>query len=474
MVKLIARFFVCVFLLTSCQTYYTKNKKFNDEFTSGHLEQAEKTLEKNSKEGSGKERFLYFVNQGVVLQLLGKYEESNVWFEKAYIFTEDYQKNYVNEALTFLVNPTTTVYPAEDHERFYVLYYKAVNYLKLGSHDAALVECRRLNNLVNRLSDKYKSKNKFKADAFIHNLIGLIYDADGDVNNAFIAYRNALKIYDGSYTADFGLGAPEQLKKDLLRTAYLNGFDEELRKFEHQFGMKYKHTPMNGQGDVVFLWGNGLGPVKDEWGINFIITESYPGVVVFQNVQQGLSFPFPIPAGERSGIEGLKTVRVVFPKYVERPVYFGGAELVTQDGQRVALEKVEDVNAISFKILKERMLWTFGKTLLRVALKQVAAYELGKESKGLGVAAQILGAVSEKADTRNWQTLPHSIYYARIRMPEGKNGMSLNLYPESGGTAKHDISVDIKAGQTQFKTFSSLEVNPAFYQQGDNGYRYGY
>src|SRR5690606_26879271 len=100
-----------------------------------------------------------------------------------------------------------------------------------------LVECKRMNIRLNQLSDKYKSDNKYKRDAFIHLLMGIIYDANKDYNNAFIAYRNALEVYQTDYQKMFNLGPPEQLKQDLLRTAYLSGFNEELARFEKDLGM---------------------------------------------------------------------------------------------------------------------------------------------------------------------------------------------------------------------------------------------
>ena len=61
-------------------------------------------------------------------------------------------------------------------------YYKALNFLKLNDREAALVECKRMNIKLNRLSDKYKSDNKYKKDAFIQILMGIIYDANDDYN----------------------------------------------------------------------------------------------------------------------------------------------------------------------------------------------------------------------------------------------------------------------------------------------------
>ncbi|HCM74756.1 MAG TPA: hypothetical protein DIS90_00120, partial [Cytophagales bacterium] len=143
-------------------------------------------------------------NNGLLLSVMGGYEESNEYLEKAFLFGEDYQKNYLNEAASYLTNPMITSYRGEDHEHLMVLYYKAMNFLKMGKYEEALVECRRLNIRLQQLSDRYQSDKKYKRDAFIHMLMGIIYEADNDFNNAFIAYRNSYEIYQSDYPDLFG------------------------------------------------------------------------------------------------------------------------------------------------------------------------------------------------------------------------------------------------------------------------------
>ena len=38
--------------------------------------------------------------------------------------------------------------------------------------------------------------------------MGMIYDASGDKNNAFIAYRNAYEAYENSYGKLFNINTP--------------------------------------------------------------------------------------------------------------------------------------------------------------------------------------------------------------------------------------------------------------------------
>jgi hypothetical protein len=67
-----------------------------------------------------------------LLSILGEYEESNEYLEKAFLFGEDYRINYINEATSYLTNPNVILYRGEDHEHLMLLYFKAINFLKLG------------------------------------------------------------------------------------------------------------------------------------------------------------------------------------------------------------------------------------------------------------------------------------------------------------------------------------------------------
>lgn len=449
--------------LTGCATYYQANFSFNEQFEKGDLQKALSTLRAKPSEGAGKRQFLYDVNNGLLLALMGNYEESNTWFEKAYLFGEDYRVNYLNEAVSYLTNPNFTVYAGEDHEHLILLYFKALNYLKLGNYDDALVECRRLNVRLQQLSDRYSSDDKYKRDAFINTLMGIIYDADHDYNNAFIAYRNAVEIYDTDYSRMFGLTAPEQLKKDLLRTAKLSSMDDEFESYKEKFGMT-DYTVQPADGDLVFFWHNGLSPVKSEWGISFFIVRQ-GNQLIFTNTDLGISFPFDMSGydeKDRSGLARMEAFRVAFPKYIERPEVYTSATLEIRD-QTIPLAMLEDVNKVAFKCLNERMMLELSKALVRVALKKVEEYEVRKSDRNLASILSVVNAITEKADTRNWQTLPHSIYYARVPLQEGQNQVVFSTRDRRGQSQTHDFTYMVRKGQTLFHTFSSLESGyPAY------------
>jgi hypothetical protein len=438
-------------LLDGCATYYTKNLQFQERFASGNMEAADKTLTATEKKVKQKDILLFYLNKGVVMQMLGNYAGSNKYFEQAYIYFEDYKKNLAAEAASLITNPSIKPYQGEDHEVVLVHYYMALNYIMLGDFNEALVE-------LNALFDKYEYKKyRYKADAFAHNLMGIVYDATRDVNNAFIAYRNSYNAYNEIYKSNFNVTVPDQLKQDLLRTAYLNGFREELRKYEDEFNTKYTHKDVPNQGELIFFWHNGMGPVKSEWSINFAIQKGQGGAVMFVNDEMGLSFPFIVPSSnDRSKLSDLKFIRVAFPKYVERKPVYRSAYLKI-GSVKYELTMAENVNAIAFTTLEDRMLRELGSSLLRLALKQIAEQQVRKESQGLGMLVSAVNAATEKADTRNWQTLPYSISYARIPLSEGEHRALLNTKEQGQINELTDFDFNISKDKPTFLLFHNLE-----------------
>jgi hypothetical protein len=449
-------------LLSACASFYEVSYDFNREFEKGNIDQALEQLQEDRQYAKSNAKFLYYTNTGLLLSMKGQYEESNQYFEKAYLFGEDFKVNYAAEIASYFTNPMITVYRGEDHEHLLPLYYKAINFLKMSKYEEALVECKRLNIRLQQLSDKYKSAQRFQRDAFINNLMGIIYQANGDWNNAFIAYRNAYDIYEEDYAPLFGLTTPDQLKRDLLVSAWKTGFNDEFTFYKEKFSWP-DFAVESKEADLVFFWHNGLCPVKNEWSINFAINRGSDNQFVFANEHMPVVFPYAVNnENDRNDLRNLEVFRVAVPRYVERPTYFTSSVVEANDLE-YPVELAEDVNKIAFKSLQDRMTLEFSKSLLRAALKKAAEHSARKDDKGFGSLVGLINAVTEKADTRNWQTLPHSISYTRVPLKEGTNETTFVLRAQDGSEGRHPFTYQVKKGQTLFHTFSSLESMPARY-----------
>ena len=399
--------------------------------------------------------------------MLNKTEESTKYFLKADDEIDGYYRKYGLEALAFITNDKARPYIPEEHEKLIFHYYLALNYLQMGQYDDAMVECRRMDLQLNRLDNKFKNAkeggtaNKYQRDAFIHNFMGLVYDASGEYNDAYIAYKNAVEVYENDYKKSFGLGVPEQLKKDLLRVSYLSRLDDEVRRFEKKFNMEYIPKAKN-TGDLLFFWNNGLGPVKGEKSINFNIIRGSGGYVTLVNDIYGYSFPIFIGednTNSNAPFSAVEFIRMAYPTYVSRIPYYKSATLEVQ-GKTYPFELIEDVNLVANKALKDKMDKIILKSVTRLVLKKVSEYSLRKEHETAGALLGIGNAITEQADNRNWQTLPHSIEYARITLPEGKH--TVGLFTSTNNTAvdgakKESFVFEIRKNRTTIHSYQTLE-----------------
>jgi uncharacterized protein len=446
--------------LAACGSYYNQQIKFHRLFLTEKLAEADYLLAKNKRSPQGRNKLLYYLNRGITHHLMQQYEASNAFFEQAYLIHEDFVAHPFDVALSFLVNPTLTDYRGEDHEVLLIHYYKALNYLQIGDLSAALVECRRLNIQLNQLSDKYTAPDTYRRDAFIHVLMGLIYQANHAYNDAFIAYRNAVEIYEKDYKRLFGIKVPLQLQKDLIYVAYKTGFNDQVAHYQKKFRLAYNPSREIAGGDVVCLWNNGLGPIKHEQGLNFVLKRGAGGVINFVNEELGLVFPFPLSNDSQTNqdLSDLHLLRVAFPTYVERPLLYEKATIQVRNDV-YPLEVVENINAISFRVLRERMMWELSKSLMRVAIKKVTEYQLRKQNEILGTLVGIVNFATEKADTRNWQTIPHTISYARLRLPAGEHQLKFqastnHVYHRQ---QSHVFSLQLRPHQTIFYPVHTLQ-----------------
>ena len=466
MQKIIVRASIVLTILftVSCATYYQKRIEFQKSFSAGDLEGAKAFLDKNKKAAEKKDRLLYFMDKGVVEHMLGNYAESNEAFEQAYMFMEDYRKIFGSDALALITNPMTKPYTGEDFEVVLIHYYKALNFIMMGDLKTALVEVKRINIKLNQLNDLYEDKkNRYSQDAFAQLLTGIIYEANNDYNNAFISYRNSYNTYKSVYEPEFNIGPPEQLKLDLMRSAYLTGFRQELAFYEKEFGQKYVPKEEEAKApQLVFFWLNGLGPVKSENSINFSLIKGQGGVVNFQSDEYGLNIPVFLPPSSSSSdgasFGDLKFVRMALPKYLERAPIIQQAELKA-NGVSKSFEKTEDLNKIAFSVLQDRMLRELGNSLLRLATKQAAEIAVRQQNQDLGAVMSLANAISEKADTRNWQTLPYSISYSRMPLEVGENEVK---FVYRAGKQADTVSYHIEAGkgETVFKTYHTMDSEP--------------
>jgi uncharacterized protein len=426
--------YFCVFvsLFTSCATYQTKTNDIQQSVFDSNFNVASDALDRNTFLLKDRNRLLYLLEKGKVEHLNGNYESSNNFLEQAYILVDDGIKTNIGQTLASnLTNPMAEPYKGEDFEKVLIHYYKALNYFQLGMREEAIVEAKRINIKLLKLNENYKeNKNTYAKDAFSQIVLGVLFESTGQLNDAFIAYRNAEEIYASNKGSYFGVTMPEQLKVDLQRTSKMLGFTKEYNDYVKKYGKKTFSSKVIDE--AIVFWENGIGPAKDQ----IKITASGAGGAFVGTYNDDMTdIIIPIPADVNLGINA-----IAIPKYVKRDSYYTSASLMINNKEQ-KFELCQDLYPIAKQCLKDRMLREVISIAIRFGTKKAASAGIGSAidsflpswGKGIGgLAADGVNAATEKADTRNWQTLPASISYTRVPISNGENNFVFKKYSQAG------------------------------------------
>ena len=451
--------------LYSCASYNDKITPYYKEIAAGSYAEAQTALNQNKVLQKPRNKLLFYMESGRTSHLLGNYTESNRYFNLADSLLENGLGGVMDAAVGTLLNPMNQTYKGEDFEKFMIHYYKALNYVYLNKPEDAIVEARRITIQSQEQEDKFgDSKKRYTADAFSLMFQGLLYESNGDVNNAFISYRNAADLYlkqpDTTY---FGTKIPLLLKQDLIRTAALNGFEDERQRFENIFNLKASPSAVGGE--LVFFWENGLAPIKQER--DFVLARGSNGDFAFTDGTIFVPF-YESYYGPDFNEKSVQSLRVAYPIYVSRPSYYSSA-MLGNGIDSVSLQQTENIGTLAFKTLEQRFAREMAKTLARLAVKKGAELLVSESAKGngkngkddallkgLGYGLQLYNLLSEQADTRNWQTLPATISYVRIPLKMGDNTLHLTLRGADGGTSTRIFHVN-GSGRLSFYNYSTLK-----------------
>ncbi|ACF13712.1 conserved hypothetical protein [Chloroherpeton thalassium ATCC 35110] len=411
-------------------------KTVETNLVAGNYTQAAAQLAKNQSEFGTKSSVLYNLELGLLDHYAGQYDESNQHFfaaEKEMQLL--YTKSISQAAVSLLTNDNELPYEGEDFEKVFVNLFLALNYVGMGNLEDALVEARKVDVKLSEYSRRYQGKNVYQKDAFVRYLMGAIYEAEGELNDAYISY---VKAYEGYqlYEKQYGTKMPESLADDILRTAYQLDFEDDLEHYEQLFGKTYQPKSLS-EGSLFILIYSGQGPIKEEVKISPTIFD-----------RDGMSHTFAMAV----------------PKFKSRElgtrVYQVG--LASADGlKRTTAEVGQDVTAIAKKNLQNRLdliyLKAGGRAVLKFLAVEAAKKKAKKQTSALGGA--LFGALldvgysaSEAADVRTWRTLPHQIQVARFRSTPG----TYQLIVKNGTRVVGQTTTEIKPNTITFKVFPDV------------------
>jgi hypothetical protein len=445
-------------IAAGCATYVASNLELRTMLEANDWQNA---LARIDAHPGGTDRLLELLQRGHVLHYAGRFDESNATFQQAEDLAASLYTRSVSQAATSLiVNDLTIDYRGKPFELAMVPFYRSFNYISLGDLGAAQVEARKatleLANAVDatlreieRPQDQ-EAARRLQDNGFLHWFSGMLFEADGAVNDAFVAYRNAARAYLAG--ADLtGVAPPTDLGRDLERIGLAYGFRaevEELRATSPElFRAPAGDGPPGPGGEVVFVLESGWIAPRDQVMLNvpvLSIDRHHPNNddwawELVDRTSPGWSSPYGVD------IEYWLTVAVpTMGAPVTGPVT---AVHLTAGGADASSCPADDLSRRAAATLDAERPQMLFKTFLRALVKYAASKAAKNEDETAGAIVNLLGVLTERADTRCWLTLPDRLAVARLRLPPGRHELRVDyLGPDGSIVTSETETIDISDG----------------------------
>ncbi len=464
------------FLLSACGPATNRYALIEESLRAGDVQRADTIVEEAYMDYGAKSQVLYRMDRGMTLHLVGRYEESTAVLDKAEQEVEQlYTRRITTETKAFLYNDTELPFEGAAYEQVMLNVLKALNYAVSGNLQDALVEARRVDHRLNVLADRVGDKpDAYKDDGLARYLSGLLYEAAGELNDAFIAYRKAYDAYLAARTWS-RTPPPPMLRTDLLRISDALHLTDEHAQYRQAFADTPWQPPADPQqlAQVVVVSYNGSAPRKEDQFLDLPISLDALRLVLVTKQLEGPNANSREARTLESTVYGLngRVVRVALPRLVPRKtdvaleqVSLGGAD----KAYGTHTELVQDVSALAAKQFSDQFNSVAMKAVARAAVKYMAAEGVargaraaaGRDAMGqliallVGSLAKALAISTEEADKRIWQTLPDEIHIARLWVPPGSYELRVRPLGRGGGSIGREAvhAVTLRGGETKFFT----------------------
>ncbi|MCL6582950.1 MAG: hypothetical protein K6U11_04855 [bacterium] len=435
---------------------------------SGNFDKALRSLE--SGISSGNCQVLNLMEQGMIRHMQGDYQGSIYSFEQALALISSFEdravisaRSVASQLLTLPMNDNAIPYYGYPFERVLINTYQAMNYLFLGNLEGARVEVRRadqrqtkelerhnkevseyqrwgssrgieVNNYagVQELRDELQTlsgstMSSFQ-NAFTYYLSGIIYELNGEYNDAYIDYKKAYQL-SPYFTC---------VRSDLLRLSRKLGFQEEYAEWSSRFQDLLKEEERQ--------WPAG-SLSSDAVGTELILF--YSQGFICQKEQIKLTLPI-----------NNSLVSIALPVYSRKESTASSllrVQAFDSEARLGTTSEVVNLDTLAIKALEEQLPVIITRQLARIISK--AAISRQVENNNLAfVATSLYNILSENADLRNWLMLPNNIQILRRRLSAGRHEFTWRLESRFGQVQSiHKTTVTLQDGDICLVNLRSVD-----------------
>ncbi len=393
-----------------------------------------------AKKSMGADKMLYLMERGRISQMAGDTEASIQDFQAVLAEFEAQEEaakittsGVASSVGAVMLNENAIPYRGDIYERIFVHSFQALNFLGERNLDAAAVEVRRANleqklalqenenELIEAeeederariLSENKGYESKFPAlatmagrvknsfqNAYSFYISGLIYEINGDANDAYIDYKKALEIYPGN----------SYIRGDVARLAKRLSMKEDFEQIKDSVSPDKMVSPEEDEGKLVVLYEQGYVPEKREVNVLFDIM----------------------------GVPN----NMVFPTYYERELP-GRSLVIGLAGKRLGeTETVVRPSAMAARALLDRMPGMIVRQGLRIlAREKMKDNQINSTFGALAGLGQLL---LNRADLRSWLMLPAEVQIMHAPVSYGEQVLTLR-----NGSVSSETVINIQPGRT--------------------------
>ena len=423
-------FLLILSLMIGCGGY--KFSEVIEPLETGQPESAYTYLQEHTPE---KPDIPFLFELGLVAHYANHYSESSGALDQAGDIAEDrYTKSVSKEVSSLVTSDKLRPYAGTRYERLLSHYYRALNYVYQGQLDGALVECRRATGLINYFKGEDEDYD-FLGTGFLAYFSGMLFEASGEWNDAYISYKQAAEYYQNA-AEKTGVEMPDDIGNSLIRLARKLGFTDDLERYRRQYG-ESPNLPKD-YGELILFYETGYVPPKREESLTFPILKT-------DDVEDDKFVPTLIGRQGRiyKDVELEYLLRVAVPTIGSHRPRLAGVEVaagaVKGSGMLVA-----DVEKIAIETFNAQRPMILLRTLLRAVGKYLIYRKANNENEALGLLVNLAGVVTEQADTRSWKTLPNQIFVVRMSLPAGTHTLNLSFLSANGRGSRRESVPDIK------------------------------
>lgn len=364
----------------------------------------------------------YLLDLGSLKFATGDFTGSIQDLQQAKQIMRDLQAVSISEnAAAVTINETLRAYDGSPTERVMVHLLLAWNYLAINDFDGARVEMLQSDVVMQELAKNSSLSGQLASARF---MAGIIYELDGEWDDAMISYRRAAAIMKARNQP-----IPEALAISLLNTSNRQGFTDEYQGYEKQFGRSAR-PPQAGEGELIVFYSDG----------------------VISNIEQQI---IPVYSPQLNQMISIAT------PYYPRNNYMPRRMTLSVAGQMFSTGQLENIELLVREDLDAKMPAILATTMARAVAKYYAVKGANNQDSLAGLLANIATVVTEVADTRSWNMLPSSVQVARLKVPAGASPSIAGM----PATSYETLLAPTSQGATVLVMASSLRDNIYSYQQ---------